>query len=760
MKWNWRQAAAFGLLISSFLVVILYVYAYLALVNYLGFAYDGPTGLISQVQIDTSLLQDEDRIEQVNGIPWKDYAADRSRPNFAEYQTGDVIPLVIRRGDQSIPVSWPIAGPRAWLVAGRLFGTLPIGPLFWGFGLVAYWVIRPRDTRWFLLVTLYTLIAAWIVAGTCSPHRVWYSSILVRALTWPLVAVLLHYHWIFPRPFSAIPRRWLIGGYGLVGLLMLAEIVQIPPRSAYGLAAVVGLVGSAGMLIAHAARQPDSRRDLRVLAAMFLLLIATVFNLSWLGRVLHQQNLFALTLIFLPLLPLAYLYLAYRRQMGGMETRPNRLLGFLAYAQGIGILATLILGLIAWLTAGPSAGSNADLVAGSTFILFLGLGGTIVYPNFQRWFERRILGLALPPDEVVAAYARQIAASPDRDHLRAALEQEIFPSLMIRQAAVWYFPEADGRGAARRAEPVIRLGVSETQLPAPDTLSVLPPNLNAPGGEPLPGFGPLAPDWVRLALPLEYRGHPIGLALFGRRDPDDEYTAELPILRTLLAQTALAVVNTDQAALLHALQRHEIERQEAERVRLAHDLHDEVLGQLSVMSHHVEGDNPAFWSAYEAGVARLRAILGGLRPVTLEKLGLYSALQELADDLDQRIAQMDGRGPQLCFDLVESADRYPAEVELAVYRIMQQASLNALEHAQSVHLTIRGELTRHTIDLCVKDDGQGFEVQPGELIPMLVRGHYGMLTMHERAAQVGARLTVDSAPGQGVQVCVAWKEIR
>ncbi len=749
MKLNWRINAALAVLSASFLVMVLYIYAYLVVVVYIGFTYDGSNGLIYSVDVNNALLKKEDVIDQVNGVPWKEYTADRTGASFTEYHVGDIVPLVVRRGVQTIPVAWPVVGPRVGQVAARVISTMLIGPFFWLFGAVAFWVIRPRDVRWFLLVVLYATIAAWAAAGTCSAHRVWYSSIVLRALTWPLVAVLLHYHWTFPRPLGNLPYPLLTAIYSLAGVMLALEIAQVLPRWAYSLALLLGLAVSAGLLIAHAVRQPDSRRDLRILAVMFLSLIAGAFSLVWLGDLLHQQNLFVLTIAFLPLIPLAYFYLAYRRQLGGMQARPSRWMGFLLYAQGLVTLAALVLGATTWLTSNLSDNPSADLLAGSGLILLLGLGGTVLYPRFLREFERRILGISLPPDEMVAAYARQIAASPDRERLRAALERDIFPSLMIRQAAVWYFPEVDKRGAARRVEPVIRLGLTEAHLPALQDLSALLPEAVNPAA---------APDWVHLALPLEYRELPIGLALFGRRDPDDEYNAaDLSILRALLAQTALAVVNTDQAALLHALQRHEIERQEAERARLGRDLHDEVLNQLALASHYVDRDNTDFHEIYEAVTDRIRNIMGGLRPVTLERLGLYMALTELQDDLYQRIS-LAGSDLQVHLDLPESPERYPAEVELAIYRIVQQASLNALAHAQAAHLTIGGALAAGQIDLCVTDDGSGFQAQAGEWIPMLVHGHYGMLNMHERAALVGARLNIDSTPGQGTRVCVAWSQ--
>jgi signal transduction histidine kinase len=265
--------------------------------------------------------------------------------------------------------------------------------------------------------------------------------------------------------------------------------------------------------------------------------------------------------------------------------------------------------------------------------------------------------------------------------------------------------------------------------------------------------------WVRLVLTLSVEGQPVGLFLFGRRDPDDIYAAtEIPSLQALADQTALALVNIEQAARLHALYQADIERQEAESNRLASELHDGVLGQLAMLAMNMD-EGPAsqqFSDAYQTTVQRIREIISGLRPALLE-FGLPSALEELVDETSQRVPD----SPQIELDQKPSEARYPPEVELHLYRIVQQACQNAVQHAEAGRISIYARFEPQDIELRVEDDGKGFAAgENPDLSGLLAKRQYGLVTMHERAALIGASIQITSTPGHGTQVQLAWRENR
>jgi len=746
MKFLTRSFAAASLIVVSLIAILFYTYGRLVVVPYIGFTVKNSTGEITGVHNDNPALQVGDVIEQVNGTPWKIYTQDRDQLLFDNLATDDTVRLVVDRNQQLIAVDWVIPGPTFPLVINRLLTNWVVGLVFWVFGWASFWTIRPRDQRWLILIAFYCLMAVWLVAGAVSSYRFGYGGIVLHALTWLLLILILHFHWLFPRSLGSLPRPVGPVGYTLAGLLAVAEVGRIPPDGLYLGGASLALVGSLVLLIAHAVRQPDTRRDLRLLVIALGMIVLAVIGLSWLAAVIGNPAVAFIYILFFTLIPSTYFYLARRRQTGGMEVRSNQLVSFLFYGLGMIALAALGLWMGIWIGRTPLA----ELLATAAIILCLGLASTITYPIFRRRFERSVLGVTLPSDELVDTFTRRVAASPDRQQLQDIWQRDILPSLLVRQALLLYFSETDAQGIPCRTEPVVRLGVPDGQLPAAQDL--LPLLQTGPAHPPVAG-------WVRLALPLAYRGRTIGAALFGRRDPDDEYSAALlPILRTLLSQTALALVNTNQADLLHALQRYEIERREEEQRRLSHDLHDEVLGQMTLVAQHVDPDNGPFREAQQAAVQHVRNIIAGLRPSTLSFMGLQPALGELFDELEER-AQASGQSDlQLILELEPSETRYPEDVELAVYRIVQQACQNAIKHARAHCLTIRGRLDPGCIELCVEDDGKGFTAfARSELTPMLVHQHFGLLNMYERSDLANAHLQIDSAPGQGTRVKVSWR---
>jgi signal transduction histidine kinase len=97
--------------------------------------------------------------------------------------------------------------------------------------------------------------------------------------------------------------------------------------------------------------------------------------------------------------------------------------------------------------------------------------------------------------------------------------------------------------------------------------------------------------------------------------------------------------------------------------------------------------------------------------------------------------------------------RLPPEVELAAYRIVQEALNNAVQHANAEHISIRATRQADTLILTIQDDGVGFSL-PGQPDLFTREGHYGLLGMRERATQLGGTFQIDTAPGRGTRLMV------
>ncbi|MCP4590991.1 MAG: sensor histidine kinase, partial [bacterium] len=161
-------------------------------------------------------------------------------------------------------------------------------------------------------------------------------------------------------------------------------------------------------------------------------------------------------------------------------------------------------------------------------------------------------------------------------------------------------------------------------------------------------------------------------------------------------------------------------------------------GQADVVAGHLGEVRIA---AREA-LGEMRLLIFELRPPVLEQEGLAAALEA-------RLEAVEGRARlKTSFD-VALEGRLPDEVEEGLYRIAQEALNNVLKHAQArgVRVSLRQE--RQTVIMEVGDDGVGFDPSA-----IRERGGLGMRGMEERAVQLGARLTVQSAPGTGTRVQV------
>jgi signal transduction histidine kinase len=199
--------------------------------------------------------------------------------------------------------------------------------------------------------------------------------------------------------------------------------------------------------------------------------------------------------------------------------------------------------------------------------------------------------------------------------------------------------------------------------------------------------------------------------------------------------------------------------QEEERRRLARELHDDTAQALIALRHQVEMAQKLLprdpdQAAERLGQVRIllaetvegvRRFSRDLRPIYLEDLGFIPALEMLA--------RSDGQGPHIHFDTAGAVRRLPPDLELAAYRVVQEALNNALQHAGASQVWVEVRFEDAHLVLSVRDDGQGFEA-PALPDSLARRGHFGLMGIQERAMLYGGQLSIRSAPGQGTTVIV------
>jgi two-component sensor histidine kinase len=188
---------------------------------------------------------------------------------------------------------------------------------------------------------------------------------------------------------------------------------------------------------------------------------------------------------------------------------------------------------------------------------------------------------------------------------------------------------------------------------------------------------------------------------------------------------------------------------EAERARLAADIHDDALQELTLLVRRLEASGDTEGAEIGRTVAdKLRAICGDLRLPILDDLGVGPAL----DWLVLRIERLAGGEVRL-----ERADdaRHAPEVELAIFRVAQEALANAVKHGQPP-IVVRYRSTDGGISLSIDDAGPGIAEDAPDAAEQT--GRFGLLNMAQRAEQIGAILDVRRWPGGGTHVALEWRD--
>lgn len=254
-------------------------------------------------------------------------------------------------------------------------------------------------------------------------------------------------------------------------------------------------------------------------------------------------------------------------------------------------------------------------------------------------------------------------------------------------------------------------------------------------------------------VPLAAKGRVLGGIAVAQAEPEyfSKHHADLAL--TVANQAAITMINAElyrNAQALAVLQ---------ERQRLAQNLHDAVNQSLfsagliaEVLPRLWDRDQELARQSLEdlrrltrGAMAEMRALLAELRPSTLTDAELGDLLRLLANAFT-------GRTNVPSHLTIVGQGVLPPEPQVAIYRICQEALNNIAKHAGASSVEIALEHTGTAIELNIRDDGKGFDTGRS------ASGHYGLAMMQERAAAVGADLSVKSQPGEGTELTIRWSE--
>jgi signal transduction histidine kinase len=238
-------------------------------------------------------------------------------------------------------------------------------------------------------------------------------------------------------------------------------------------------------------------------------------------------------------------------------------------------------------------------------------------------------------------------------------------------------------------------------------------------------------------------------------------------LEDLARQVGVAAHGVQLTADLQRSREQLVTAREEERRRLRRDLHDGLgptLAALALKATTISELIPAdplsatklsneLYANIRATVGEIRRLVYALRPPALDDLGLVAALRECAEQAtlsSQADAGSDRSGGlRVSVEAPDHLPSLPAAVEVAVYRIVQEALTNVVRHAQARACVVQLSMAEGSdrLDLAISDDGVG--------IPLERPIGVGQLSMRERAAELGGACSVETLPGTRVRVC-AW----
>lgn len=279
-----------------------------------------------------------------------------------------------------------------------------------------------------------------------------------------------------------------------------------------------------------------------------------------------------------------------------------------------------------------------------------------------------------------------------------------------------------------------------------------------PGGETV-RLGPNVLDALKLATDTHFGEAEVREVGIGMSDDGlsvalrQEWSAGL-VLGTLLligvligALTATMRSRRREVAF-RTIARHEIASREAERSRVAREIHDGPLQEIAALARSAAESTKAQHSLREVAT-ELRALAAGLRPPALDRFGLMPALEDLAERYARAARPLSVR---LMSDEPETApERLESDTELALYRVAQEALANAVTHGRAQTAWVFLRRVSGDLELVIRDDGRGLTpgigVDRAGAQALVASGHFGLAGMRERAHAVGGGLTVAPGPG-------------
>lgn len=572
--------------------------------------------------------------------------------------------------------------------------------------------------------------------------HLWRQPVLLMRALAMIGALLLFY--IFPDG-RFVPRwtRWLAAGWIILTLLWLF-LPEMPlntihgptwrrtPLASYFFATAWFSTGIAAQVYrhrrvsGHVERQQTEWMAAGMIAAVLggvaYYGISAIDNALWPGFLGNAYSWVrpSLRVLLMALLPLCITVAILRYRLFEMDILVG---GTLLYGALTGAIVTIYVLVVTTMGRIVEVRDNLAvslLATAAVAVLFQPLRARL-----QRLVNRLMYGERDDPYAVLTRLGRSFEAGvPSRETLLEAIVQTVADALRLPYAALLLREPASA--PLNEATPV-------------------PGHVQAAFGN--------APDHADLyELPLTYQGEELGSLVVARRSPGERLSpGDRRLLDDLSRQAAIAVYAAQVSSNLRESRSEIITTREEERRRLHRDLHDGLGPALAGLSFRIDAARnmltrdpqradsqlAAAGDQLQIAIADIRRLVYGLRPPALEELGLEGALR-------QHLAMVQPASVSLSLEVAQPLPPLPAAVEVAAYRIVQEAVNNALRHSGARTCRAQLEVADGKLVAAVEDDGSG--LRQGATAGV------GFGAMRERALELGGALEVQNEPGVGLRV--------
>ena len=643
-----------------------------------------------------------------------------------------------------------VAGVATYVVVNRRLGSPGLGAaeglLLWtGFGVMTAMgallvARRPRNAVGWVMAGTGLLLgwapagdsyAAWVMTARGEPDALAVLGAWVQGWYWMLLLWLTFAVLPLIFPDGRLPsRRWRVpaamgaaGAAGLVGAGMLTGTLTgqdvdyridnpigidglpaVEQQAAFPVLSGLVVVGLATGVAAVVVRFRRSRGDERQQMKWFLfavaplpLLPATETLPAVFGAVLFGWVVLGL--------PIAVAIAVLRYRLDGIDVVINRTLVYAVLTLGVIGVYVLVVGYL-----GAALRREADLTVS---LIATGIVAVLFAPardRVQRGVDRLMYGRRREPYTALARLGERLESTLEPDAVLPAIVSTVREALRLPYAAI----VLDGG-----AEPV----TSGRRVTATEE------------------------------MPLLHQGVPVGTLVLGLRPGESGFSpADRRLLADLARQAGVAVSTVRLTADLQRSRERLVTAREEERRRLRRDLHDGLGAQLAgltvqtgVLRSLIQRDPEAagdlaaeLRGELRTAIAEVRRLVHDLRPPALDELGLGGALHRVAE-------RIGADGATLRVEVrAEGLTALPAAVEVAAYRIVQEALTNVVRHARASACCVEVAVAGPDLAVTVTDDGTG--------LPAGLEAGVGLASMRERAAETGGTCELGPAPDGGTRV--------